>query len=98
MSGHDVMGQNTSGFFGVGLPSWSGAIDLLFSSYGLLVLAPVWALAAYGLLLLFRTPFRPEAALVGAVGTAFLLYNSGYRDLYGAMTAGPRFPRRISRT
>ena len=91
VSGHDVMGQNTSGFFGVGLPSWSGALDLLFSSYGLLVLAPVWAIAAYGLLLLFHTSFRPEAALVGAVGAAFLLYNSGYKDLYGAMTAGPRF-------
>lgn len=90
-TGHDVLGQNASGFFGVGLPRPHGLIELLFSGYGLLVIAPVWTAAAVGLVLLWRIGAREECLLVSALAVAFLVYNSGYKDLFGAMSTGPRF-------
>jgi hypothetical protein len=90
-TGHDVLGQNSSGLFGVGLPRPHGLVELLFSGYGLLVLAPLWGAAIAGLVYLWRDGRRDVAALVGALCVAFLLYNAAYKDLFGAMTTGPRF-------
>jgi hypothetical protein len=90
-SGHDVLGQNSSGLFGVGFPRAHGLVELLFSGYGLLVLAPLWGAAIVGLVFLWRDGRRDVAILVGGLCAAFLLYNAGYKDLFGAMTTGPRF-------
>lgn len=90
-SGHDVIGANTSGFFGIGLPSGSALTDLLLGTKGLLILAPVWALAAVGLVALSRAGHRAEAAVAAAIVGVFLLYDAGYYLPFGGFNAGPRF-------
>ena len=90
-SGHDVVGANTSGFFGIGLPSGSALTGLLLGPKGLLILAPVWTLAAAGLVALWRSGRRAESAVVTSVVTLFLLYDSGYYLPFGGFNAGPRF-------
>jgi hypothetical protein len=90
-SGHDVLGANASGFFGIGLPSGSALTDLLLGPKGLLVLTPVWALAAVGLVALWRGGRRAETAVVAAVVSVFLLYDAGYYLPFGGFNAGPRF-------
>lgn len=90
-TGHDVLGQNSPGFFGVGVPRLHGMAELLFSAYGLVVLAPVWALAILGLVFLWRDGWRWEAGLVAVIAGAFFLYNAGYTQLFGALSSGPRF-------
>ena len=40
-TGHDVLGLNSAGFFGVQVPSPHAALQLLFSGRGLLVITPV---------------------------------------------------------
>src|SRR5204862_4464291 len=52
-SGHAVLGANSSGFFGVGVPSPRVFVDLLVSSRGLLTLTPVLAMGAVGLVILY---------------------------------------------
>jgi len=90
-SGHDVLGANTTGFFGIGLPSPSAFADLLLAPKGLLILAPVWTLAAVGLVLLWRAGQRAEAAVAAAITAAFLLYDAGYYLPFGGFNGGPRF-------
>jgi hypothetical protein len=86
-SGHDVIGANDPGFFGIELPSPRVALELLFASKGLVVLAPVLATAAYGLA---RLP-RRDAVLIGGLFAAFLVYNAGYYAPFGGFVPGPRF-------
>lgn len=90
-SGHDVLGANTAGFFGIGVPSPAALADLLLAPKGLLILAPVWALAGVGLVLLWRSGSRAEAAVAAAITLTFLLYDSGYYLPFGGFNAGPRF-------
>lgn len=90
-SGHDVIGANARGFFGVGAPSLHALVDLLLTAKGLLVLTPVWALAAYGLVVLWRRGARAEAAVAIAVTALFLLYDSAYYLPFGGFNGGPRF-------
>jgi hypothetical protein len=89
-SGHDVLGANASGFFGVGAPSLATASDLLFGHVGLLTLGPIVAAGAVGTIFLYRVR-RVEALVVSAVVLAFLLCNSGYVDPFGGFSPGPRF-------
>jgi len=91
-SGHAGLGLNDGGFFGIGVPSPSTALELLFSARGLLTIAPVAAAGAYGLVLLHRRcGQRAEALLAGAVALAYLVYDSGYWTPFGGGTPGPRF-------
>jgi hypothetical protein len=90
-SGHDVLGANASGVFGLGLPSLHALVDLLLSPKGLLVLSPVWALAAVGLVALWRTGRRAEAAVCLSVTALFLLYDAAYYLPFGGFNGGPRF-------
>jgi hypothetical protein len=90
-SGHDVMGANASGFFGVGVPSLGALAKLLVSPKGLFVLTPVWAIALTGLVVLWRNGRRAESALAGSVCAAFLIYNAGYYLPLGGFNGGPRF-------
>jgi hypothetical protein len=90
-SGHDVLGSNESGFFGVNVPSPRVALELLFSSKGLLTLAPVLAMGIAGVVLMHRRGRRAEALTIGAVAAAYLVYDSGYWLPFGGGTPGPRF-------
>ena len=90
-TGHDVLGANASGFFGLGAPSLHALVDLLVSAKGLLVLAPVWALAVVGLIRLWRSGARAEAAVCLSVTALFLLYDSAYYLPFGGFNGGPRF-------
>jgi hypothetical protein len=89
-SGHDVLGANASGFFGVGTPSLAEASELLFGKVGLVTLSPVVVASAAGLVLLFRRR-RAEALVVAGVALALIVCNSGYVDPLGGFSPGPRF-------
>jgi hypothetical protein len=90
-SGHDVLGANSQGLFGVETPSLRVALELLFSARGLLVLTPVCAVAAAGLVLLWRRGLRAESAVAGGVAVAYLVWNSGYYLPFGGYVPQPRF-------
>jgi uncharacterized membrane protein len=90
-SGHDVLGANAGGFFGIGVPDPGDALDLLFASKGLFVLSPVLAMGIVGTVLLFRRGRRAEALTIAAVPLAYWIYNSGYWLPFGGGSPGPRF-------
>jgi hypothetical protein len=84
-----IKGQQ-SGFFGIGPPHLHSAWEVFGGSSGLLLVSPVLAAAACGLVLLYRT--RPvEAVVCAAVTVFFLLLVCGYFVPYGGTTLGPRF-------
>ncbi len=90
-SGHDVIGANGSGFFGLGRPQPHAAWELLFSQKGLFVLTPIALAAVLALVLLWRDGHRSEAVLVGGTAVAMLVYNASYYLPFGGGTPGPRF-------
>jgi hypothetical protein len=90
-SGHDVVGANSSGFFGVGRPSGRAALELLLSNKGLLVVCPLLLAAVPGVVLLYRRGLKAESLVCGSVGAAFLVYNAGYYLPFGGWGPGPRF-------
>ena len=90
-TGHDVIGANDKGLFGLTLPSVRAAAELLTSDKGLLVLTPLAAAGVGGLVALLRGPARREAILGLAVAAAFLAYNSAYYVPFGGWVPGPRF-------
>lgn len=93
-TGHDVVGANDVGFFGLTYPRPHYALDLLFDSQrGLFVLTPVVAVAVAGLLPLWRRGSRREAIFVGSLAFAFLLYNAAYWIPFGGDTPGTSLPR-----
>jgi hypothetical protein len=91
LSGHDLLGLNDRGFFGIDLPSPIVALKLLFAAKGLLTLSPVLALGIVGTVLLYRRGNRAEALVIGGIALAYLLYNSGYYLPFGGGSPGPRF-------
>ncbi len=90
ITGHEVLGLNDQGFFGVGAPCLHALGQLLFAPRGLLVLSPVLALAGAGTVLLYRRGRRAEALTIGAVSIVYLVYNSGYYLPFGGGSPGPR--------
>jgi hypothetical protein len=90
-TGHDVVGLNDSGFFGIDPPDFQIALDLLFANKGLITLAPVLALGLVGLVLLHRRGHRAEAYVIGGLFLIYLTYNSGYWLPFGGGSPGPRF-------
>jgi hypothetical protein len=90
-TGHDVVGLNEGGFFGIEVPDFQIALDLLFANKGLLTLAPVLGLGLAGLVLLHRRGLRAEAYVIGGIFLAYLTYNSGYWLPFGGGSPGPRF-------
>jgi hypothetical protein len=89
LSIENTVGQ--PGRFGFDAPSLSTAVELLFGRVGLLKMTPVVALAAVGVVLLYRRGRRAEALVIGAVATTFLVWNSAYFDPFGGFSPGPRF-------
>jgi hypothetical protein len=90
-SGHDIVGANDEGFFGLTYPRLDRAVDLLVDERGLFVLTPLAVVALAGLVPLFRRGYRREAGLIGALALGMLLYNASYYLPYGGHTPGPRF-------
>ncbi len=91
ISGHDVLGANERGLFGVSTPQRGVAAQLLFGDAGLITRTPVVVAGALGLVLLWRRGWRGEAALAALLAVAFLIYNAGYATPFGGGTPGPRF-------
>ena len=90
LSGHAVLGLNDPGFFGIGVPRPSAALDLLVASRGILTVTPVLAVALVGAVLMRQTERRAEANVVLAVAAVFFIYNTGYWLPFGGGTPGPR--------
>ena len=90
-SGHDVVGANDEGLFGLTFPRLRATAELLASDKGLLVLTPIAAAGIGGLVVLLRGPARREATLALGLVAAFLLYNSSYFLPFGGWVPGPRF-------
>ena len=91
-TGHDIVGANDQGFFGLTRPRPDDALDLLFDSErGLFVLTPVVAVAVAGLVPLWRQGSRRATIFVGSLALAFILYNAAYWIPFGGDTPGPRF-------
>src|SRR5262249_25589288 len=90
-SGHDVLGANDAGVYGLTGPSLGALADILFSERGLFVLSPITALALVGLPGLYRRGHRSEAVFVAGLTAAMLLYNASYYLPFGGFSAGPRF-------
>jgi hypothetical protein len=81
-----------TGFFGISYPQWWRVRELLLGSYrGLLPLAPLMALAPFGLVMLATTPARRRAAVTAAaVAVFYLLLNASYFYWEGGWAYGPR--------
>jgi hypothetical protein len=90
-TGHDVLGANSAGFFGVQTPTLQHVAALLAGGRGLLLTAPLLVLVPFGLQRLARMGLRREAISIGALALAFLVYNAGYYSPAGGATPGPRF-------
>jgi hypothetical protein len=95
-SGHDVIGANSAGVFGITWPSLRALADVLLSDRGLLVLTPVAAAGICGLVLLIRSGRQSAAAWTAlAVSLAYLLVNAGvttpFGGVFGGATPGPRY-------
>lgn len=90
-SGHDVLGANDEGFYGLTHPDVGALIDLLVSHRGLFVLTPITALALVSLPGLARRGLRSEALVVAGLTAAMLLYNASYYYPFGGWSPGPRF-------
>ncbi len=90
-SGHDAIGLNDGGFFGIGMPNVANAFDLMLSTKGLLVISPVLALSLVGIVLMHRRGRRAEAWTIGGVLATYVVYVSGYWLPFGGGTPGPRF-------
>jgi hypothetical protein len=89
-TGHDVLGLNSDGFFGITVPRLDSATDLLFAGRGLLVLTPIVVMAVVGVFMM-RRKHRAEANTILAIAAVYFIYNSGYWLPYGGGTPGPRF-------
>ena len=92
-TGHDVLGLNDDGLFGITAPKGSSAIELLFASRGLLVVTPVIAAAVAGVAMIWRGgEFRTEAKVIAAVALVYFVYNAGYWLPFGGGSPGPALP------
>jgi hypothetical protein len=86
----DFLAQQSSGFFGIGLPKASGIFAVFSGNGGLVVVSPVLVLAAYGLYRL-RDRYPLEVLVAVGVIALMLLINVGYWLPYGGTSPGPRY-------
>lgn len=91
ISGHEALGLNGAGFFGITAPKIGNLMDLLTGGRGMLVLTPVIVMAVIGVVLMRRRGQRAEANVILAVAVAYFVYNLGYWQSFGGGTPGPRF-------
>ncbi len=87
---NEYTSSQASGFFGIRLPRLHAAYDVMIGNGGLLVISPVLAIAAAGLVLV-GVRHRAEAIACAAVTLLFLALSFGYFLPYGGLSPGPRF-------
>jgi hypothetical protein len=75
----------------LGRPSPVGVLETLFSTVGLLTLAPVVGCAAVAVPLLFRRGTRAEALVVAAICAGYVVYNSSFGSSFGGFSPGQRY-------
>jgi len=90
-TGHDTLGLNSGGFFGISWPDPRVALELLISPRGLLALTPIVVMGIVGTVLLYRRGMKAEAVTITAIALAFFIYDTGYWLPFGGGTPGPRF-------
>ena len=83
--------EQSKGLFGIEPPDVEELARVLFSWDSLLAQSPVLIAGGTGLVLLWRSGTRAEAAVCGAIAGLFLLLNAGYYDPIGGLSPGPRF-------
>jgi hypothetical protein len=86
----DFLAKQSSGFFGIGIPSASGLFAVLSGNGGVLFVSPVLVLAGYGLFRL-RGRYPLEMLVSAAVVVLMALLDSGYWLPYGGTSPGPRY-------
>ena len=77
-SGHDRLGAQSRGLYGVTSPRLHEGLDLLFGHKGLFTLTPIVALSAVGLIALYRRGRKAEAVLCTAVALGIWGYDTGF--------------------
>jgi hypothetical protein len=90
-SGHDVIGANAAGFFGVTHPRLDALREILVSERGFFAITPITVVALAGLLPLARRGYRTEAWLIGGTSLAMFVFNASYYLPMGGAGPGPRF-------
>jgi hypothetical protein len=90
-SGHDVIGANAAGFFGVTHPRLDALREILVSERGFFAITPITVVALAGLLPLARRGYRTEAWLIGGTSLAMFVFNASYYLPMGGAAPGPRF-------
>jgi hypothetical protein len=90
-TGHDTLGLNSGGFFGITWPDPRVALELLISPRGLFALTPIVVMGVVGTVLLHRRGMKAEARTIAAIALAFFVYDTGYWLPFGGGTPGPRF-------
>ncbi len=88
---YESVAANSSGFLGLGAPSFNAAVKLLLADRGLLIVTPVCAAAIGGIAVLYREGERELAIVSGAVAAAYFVYNLCYYLPFGGSVPGPRF-------
>ncbi|MGA8218658.1 MAG: hypothetical protein WB771_08840 [Solirubrobacterales bacterium] len=91
VSGHDVLGLNSQGFFGITAPRFDSAVSLLLAGRGLLVLTPIVVMCVFGVFAMRGRGHRAEANTILAIAALYFTYNCGYWLPFGGGTPGPRF-------
>ncbi|CAB4880522.1 unannotated protein [freshwater metagenome] len=91
LTGHQEIGLNSHGFFGIGVPKFENLVHLLLSPRGLLITTPVLAMGLFGAVIMYRKGHRAEGATIIGMVALHLLYNAGYWLPFGGGTPGPRF-------
>jgi len=90
-TGHDTLGLNSSGFFGIGVPDPHAALELLLAPRGIITITPVVVAGLYGVWMMRKNGRRAEANVIIAVVALFFVYDTGYWLPFGGGTPGPRF-------
>ena len=90
-SGHDTLGLNSGGFFGIGVPDPQAALELLLAPRGIITITPVVLVGLYGVWMMRKNGSRAEANTIIAIVALFFIYDSGYWLPFGGGTPGPRF-------
>ncbi len=91
VTGHAVLGLNSDGLFGITVPEFGKAFELLLANRGLLALTPVLAMGVAGAVSMRGNGYRAEANVILAICAAYFVYNAGYWLPFGGGTLGPRF-------
>jgi hypothetical protein len=91
VTGHDTLGLNSGGVFGITWPRLHDGLSLLVGGRGLLTLTPVLVVAIAGVVAMRREGHKAEAWTIGALALAYLVYDAGYWLPFGGGSPGPRF-------